>query len=174
MAEVVKQFEALRVATAHLRRSCSHMMWIYMLAHHTTGAGWNTVAQLRYRVVLGLQDGFKPVATWDEKVTAAMHICKQHKHLTNDGIPMGPICPRLPKRSFAVHTNSNASNAGRSRHSPRGGAAWGRFARGGSQAGRRAALGKEETARQGRAPAAAAPAAAPGGAAAAAAAGGAA
>jgi hypothetical protein len=49
MAEVVKQFEALRVATAHLRRSCSHMTWIYMLAHHTSGAGWNTVAQLCFR-----------------------------------------------------------------------------------------------------------------------------
>jgi hypothetical protein len=60
MAEVVEQFEALRVATAQLRRSCSHMMRIYMLAHHTTGAGWNTVAQLCYRdawdrEMLGLQ-----------------------------------------------------------------------------------------------------------------------
>ncbi len=121
-------------------------MWIYMLAHHTTGAGWITVAQFCYRdtwdrEMLGLQDCLKPIATWDEKA-AAMHICKQDKHLTNDGIPVGPICPRLPKRSFAANTISNASNAGSSSHSPRSGAAGGHLARGGSQAGRRAALDK--------------------------------
>ncbi len=90
-------------------------MRIHILAHHTTGAGLNTVAQLCYRdawdrKVLGLQDGFKPIATWDEKVTAAMHVCKQEKHLTNDGIPIGP---RLPKRSFAAHTTPPTLAPGR-------------------------------------------------------------
>jgi hypothetical protein len=99
------------------------MMLIYMLAHHTSGAGWTTVAQLCFRdawdrEMLGLQDGFKPIASWDEKVTTATRICKQVKHLTKDGTPMGPICPRLHKRNFGAHANSNAPNAGRSRHSP--------------------------------------------------------
>ena len=154
VAELIEQFEVVRVATAHLRRSCSHMMRIYMLAHHTTGAGWNTVAQLCYREVwdremLGLQDGFKPLATWEEKVMTAMRLCKQDKHLTKEGTPMGPLCPRLLKRSFGTHSNPNTPNAGRGRHTSRGGGGRGRFGRGGSYGGRRGGHGKEN-ARPGR------------------------
>ena len=45
MERVVELFEEVRTCSANLRRACSKMMRIHILAHHTAGAGWNTVAQ---------------------------------------------------------------------------------------------------------------------------------
>lgn len=44
--DVPKRYELMRTETAKLRSFCSRMMCIHMLAHHTTGAGWSTEAQL--------------------------------------------------------------------------------------------------------------------------------
>ena len=49
MAEVVEQVGEIRTLTARLRKACSHMMRIYVLAYHTTGASWDTAAQLSFR-----------------------------------------------------------------------------------------------------------------------------
>ncbi len=49
MAQVVDLFEEVRSSTAHLRHACSRMMRIHILAHHTMGANWNTVAQVCFR-----------------------------------------------------------------------------------------------------------------------------
>jgi hypothetical protein len=104
MRRILEQFEEIRTSAARLRKACSHMMRIHMLAHHTAGANWNTVAQLCFREewdrkMLAIQDGFVPLKTWDEKVVTAMRACKQDKHLTKEGAHIGPVCPRLARRS---------------------------------------------------------------------------
>ena len=77
MTEVVEQFKLIRFLTARLRKACSHTMHIYVPAHHTTGASWDTVAQLYFQEewnskMLVVQDGFTLLKTWEEKVTAAV------------------------------------------------------------------------------------------------------
>ena len=77
MAKVMEQFELIRSLSARLCKALSHMMRIYVLAHHTAGAGWDTVAQLCFleewdRKMLAVQDSFTPLKTWEEKVTAIM------------------------------------------------------------------------------------------------------
>jgi len=122
MVEVVGLFEEIRTLTTRLRKACSHMMCIYVLAHHTTGAGWDTVAQLCYREewdrkMLAVQDGFVPLRTWEEKVTAAMLWCKQDKHLSKDGVPLGPVCPRLAWK-FSPRAGSSPRERARPRLAP--------------------------------------------------------
>ena len=39
----------IRSLMERLRNACSHMTRICMLAHHTTGASWDTVAQRCFR-----------------------------------------------------------------------------------------------------------------------------
>ena len=68
MTEVVEQFKLIRSLTARLRKACSHTMHIYVPAHHTTGASWDTVAQLcfreeRDRKMLVVQDCSIPLKT---------------------------------------------------------------------------------------------------------------
>ena len=65
MAKVLEQFDQFCTLSARLRKACSHMMRIYVLTHHTMGAGWDTVAQLCFREewdrkMLAVQDGFTP------------------------------------------------------------------------------------------------------------------
>ncbi len=149
--EVISHLEALRSAGGTLKRVLGHAMRVFWLANHTTGCGWNTVAQIIYRddhdnEMLLVQDGHKPIATWEEKVATAMRAINQERHFTKEGVPVGPVNPRPaepPPRPVVL----------------------GRSKRGGSNA----RSGKENRS-SGRA--AAAPAAAPGAAAAAAAAGG--
>jgi hypothetical protein len=49
-----------------------------------------------------VQDGFKPLASWEEKIASAMRSCKQDKHPTKDCVPVGPVCQRLSKRLFSA------------------------------------------------------------------------
>ena len=103
MAAVVRQFEGVRTAAATLRRAVSHMMRIYWLANHTTGASWDTVAQLLFREdwdrrMASVTDGYTPIQSWDEKVATAMRVCKQDRHLSKEGTPFGPVCPRLQRK----------------------------------------------------------------------------
>jgi hypothetical protein len=165
MAEVVEQFKLIRSLTARLRKVCSHMIRIYVLAHHTTGACWDTVAQLCFREewdhkMLAVQDGFTPLKTWEEKVTAAMRLNKQDKHLSKEGVPLGPLCQRLSKKHLREEPHSHHEN-GRSRASQRGGSS--KSSGGKSRGGRggRHAGGKENS-NPSRSSGAAAPAAAPG------------
>ena len=93
-AEVVEQFELIRSLTARLRNACSHMMRIYVLAHHTTGASWDTIVQRCFREewdrkMLSVQDCSTPLKTQEEKVTAATRLCNQDKHLSKEGVPLG-------------------------------------------------------------------------------------
>ena len=172
--EVISHLEALRSAGGTLKRVVGHAMRVFWLANHTTGCGWNTVAQIIYRddhdnEMLLVQDGHKPIATWEEKVATAMRAIHQDRHLTKEGVPVGPVNPRLVgSRKPGQPVNRESGSAFRGRSSGRGGSSagrGGRFKRGGSHA----RSGKENRS-SGRA--AAAPAAAPGAAAAAAAAGG--
>jgi uncharacterized membrane protein YgcG len=176
MARVVEQFAEVRACAAHLRHACSRMMRIHILAHHTTGASWDTVAQVCFREqwdreMVKVADGFKPLPTWEERVTSAMRACKQDKHLTKEGVPIGPVCPRLAKRLFSANGSASAKD-GRGR-SFGGNNGRGSFrGRGGGRGGRRGGRGKENSKPGRPAAAAAAPAAAPGAAAAAAGGGG--
>ncbi len=109
--DVLDRFEAVRTETAELRNFCSQMMSIHSLAHHTTGAGWNTVAQLYFREnwdrkQVQNQDGFVPLSSWDDKIAAAMRRCKQEKHLTKEGALLGPACPRIRLPSTSHHQRS--------------------------------------------------------------------
>jgi len=179
MARVVEQYEEVRACSAHLRHACSRMMRIHILAHHTSGASWDTVAQVCFREqwdreMIKVADGFKPLPSWEERVANAMRACKQDKHLTKEGVPIGPVCPRLAKRLFSAN-GSASSKDGRGR--PFGGnngrGSYRGGGRGGGRGGRRGGRGKENSNKPGRpAAAAAAPAAAPGAAAAAAGGGG--
>jgi hypothetical protein len=38
-----------------------------------------------------VQDGFKPLPSWEEKVATAMLVCQQDKHLTKEGILVGSL-----------------------------------------------------------------------------------
>lgn len=177
MAQVVELFAEVRAGSAHLRHACSRMMRIHILAHHTSGASWDTVAQVCFREqwdreMIKVADGFKPLPSWEERVANAMRACKQDKHLTKEGVPVGPVCPRLAKRLFSAGGSASANPSGHGR--PFGGAN-GRGSssgRGGGRGGRRGGRCKENS-KPGRSAAAAAePAAAPGAAAAAAGGGG--
>jgi hypothetical protein len=119
--DVLDRFEAVRTETAKLRNFCSRMMRIHSLAHHTTGAGWNTVAQLCFREnwdrkQVQIQDGFVPLSSWDDKIAAAMRRCKPEKHLTKEGALLGPACPRIRLPSSSHHQRS----ASRSPTAPHG------------------------------------------------------
>ena len=176
MERVVELFEEVRTCSANLRRACSKMMRIHILAHHTGGAGWNTVAQLCFREswdrkMAAVQDGFKPLASWEEKVATAMRLCKQDKHLTKEGVPVGPVCPRLAKRLFPPSGAGSSSATGSGRPFGSANGRGGARGRGGGRGGRRQFRGKENSKSGRSAPASAAPAA-PAAAAAAAAAGG--
>ena len=118
--------------------------------------------------MIKVADGFKPLPNWEERIANAMRACKQDKHLTKEGVPVGPVCPRLAKRLFSAGGSASANPSGRGR--PFGGAN-GRGSsrgRGGGRGGRRGGRGKENSKPGRSAAAAAAPAAAPGAAAAAA------
>jgi hypothetical protein len=118
--------------------------------------------------MIKVADGFKPLPNWEERIANAMRACKQDKHLTKEGVPVGPACPRLAKRLFSAGGSASANPSGHGR--PFGGAN-GRGSssgRGGGRGGRRGGRCKENS-KPGRSAAAAAePAAAPGAAAAAA------
>ncbi len=117
--------------------------------------------------MLLVQDGHKPIATWEEKVATAMRAINQERHLTKEGVPVGPVNPRLVRKSLHP-ANRESGSASRGRTTGRGGSSAGRGGRS-KRGGSNARSGKENRS-SGRA--AAAPAAAPGAAAAAAAAGG--
>jgi len=120
------------------------------------------------REMIKVADGFKPLPNWEERIANAMRACKQDKHLTKEGVPVGPVCPRLAKRLFSAGGSASANPSGHGR--PFGGAN-GRGSssgRGGGRGGRRGGRCKENSKPGRSAAAAAAPAAAPGAAAAAA------
>ena len=170
--EVILHLEALRSAGGTLKRAVGHAMRVFWLANHTTGCGWNTVAQIIYRddhdhEMLLVQDGHKPISTWEEKVATAMRAINQERHLTKEGVPIGPVNPRLVRKPLHP-ANRESGSASRGRSSGRGGSSAGRGGR--SRRGGSNARSGRENRSSGRA--AAAPAAAPGAAAAAAAAGG--
>ncbi len=82
-------------------------MRVYWLANHTAGASWDTVAQLCYCEdwdlrMAAVTDSYTPLQTWDDKVATAMRSIHQDKHLSKDGVPLGPINQRLTKKSAAV------------------------------------------------------------------------
>ena len=174
--EVISHLEALRSAGGTLKRVVGHAMRVFWLANHTTGCGWNTVAQIIYRddhdnEMLLVQDGHKPIATWEEKVATAMRAIHQDRHLTKEGVPVGPVNPRLiGNRKPGQPVNRDSGSVSRGRSYGRGGSSAGRGGRYGSKRGGSHARSGKENRSSGRA--AAAPAAAPGAAAAAAAAGG--
>ena len=123
--EVISHLEALRSAGGTLKRVVGHAMRVFWLANHTTGCGWNTVAQIIYRddhdnEMLLVQDGHKPIATWEEKVATAMRAINQERHLTKEGVPIGPVNPRLVRKP--VHpANRESGSASRGRSTGRGG-----------------------------------------------------
>ncbi len=66
-----------------------------------------TVAQVCFREqwdreMAKVQDGFKPLASWEEKIASTMRICKQNKHLTQGSLPICPVCQLLSKRLFSA------------------------------------------------------------------------
>jgi hypothetical protein len=86
------------------------MMRIYWLANYTTGANWDTVAQLFHREeydrrLSAITDGYVPLQSWEDKVATAMRAIKQDRHFTKEGMPVGPVLPRLarklPEREYA-------------------------------------------------------------------------
>ncbi len=126
------------------------------------------MSQINYRddhdnKMLLVQDGHKPIATWEEKVATAMRAINQERHLTKDGVPLGPVNSRL-LRKCPSSANRESGSASRVRGNGRGGSnSW----RGGSvKRGSSSVRHGKENRPNGRA--AAAPAAAPGAAAAAA------
>ena len=121
------------------------------------------------REMIKVADGFKPLPNWEERIANAMRACKQDKHLTKEGVPVGPACPRLAKRLFSAGGSASANPSGHGRPFGGRGSSSGR---GGGRGGRRGGRCKENS-KPGRSAAAAAePAAAPGAAAAAAGGGG--
>ncbi len=51
------------------------------------------MAQIIYRddhdnEMLLVQDGHKPIATWEEKLATAMRGINQERHLNKDGVPL--------------------------------------------------------------------------------------
>jgi hypothetical protein len=103
VSSLVESFESLRKAGCKLKASVSHAMRVYWLANHTAGASWDTVAQLCFREewdrrMAAVTDGYTPLQSWDDKVAAAMRAIKQDRHLTKDGVPIGPVCPRLARK----------------------------------------------------------------------------
>ncbi len=170
--EVISHLEVLRSAGGTLKRVVGHAMRVFWLANHTHGCGWNTVAQIIYRddhdnEMLLVQDGHKPLATWEEKVATAMRAINQERNLTKDGVPIGLVCPRLVRKT--LHSaNRESGSTSRGRTGGRGGSTSGRGGR--FKRGEGSVRAGKENRPSGRA--AAASAAAPGAAAAAAAAGG--
>ena len=135
MAELVSTFETLRKAGWTLKHAISHMMRVYWLANHTTGAIWDTGTALLSRGVGsangGGPDGYTQLLSWEDKVAAAMRAIRHDRHLTKDGVPIGPVRPRLASKAGAP--SSRDPTAACDRGSGRAGAARGR---GGSGRGR--------------------------------------
>jgi hypothetical protein len=136
----VESFESLRKAGCKLKASVSHAMRVYWLANHTAGASWDTVVQLCFREewdrrMAAVTDGYTPLLSWDDKVASAMRAIKQDRHITKDGVPIGPVCPRLARKVGAHGGTPGGRDSGASRGSGsgRGGSGKGR---GGSSRGR--------------------------------------
>ncbi len=84
-------YSKIRLPVARLSKARSQMMHIYVLAHHTSGASWETVAQLCHRNGwFAVRDCFILLKAWVGKLTAAMRIFKQDKYLTQKGVPRSP------------------------------------------------------------------------------------
>ena len=132
MSELIETYGHLRKAGALLKQSISHVMRIYWLANHTAGASWDTVAQLCYREdwdrrMAAVTDGYTPLQTWDDKVATAMRSIHQDKHLSKEGVPLGPINPRLAQKSaFAGNRDRGIGAAKPQRGKGRGGYTRGR------------------------------------------------
>ncbi len=136
--EVISHLEDLRSAGGTLKRVVGHAMRVFWLANHNHGCGWNTVAQIIYRddhdnEMPLVQDGHKPIATWEEKVATAMLAINQERYLTKDGVPIGLVNPRLVRKT--LHSaNRESGTASRGHTVCRGGGSsgrGGRFKRGG-------------------------------------------
>jgi uncharacterized membrane protein YgcG len=117
------------------------MQRVWFLAYHTPGANWDTVLQLLFRedhdaVVSEFEPNCVPIASWNDKVKAAMRRLGQDAGLTKDGTPLGPLCPGL--RGSGAGFGRDVTNRSGSHSSGRSGKpapSKNRFSRGGGQGG---------------------------------------
>jgi len=136
LIDATETLSDLREALVQARDATRRAFDMYTLATQTMGTSWLTVRQLVWRESHDASRAqydptHKPLATWGDKVTAALVACKQ-VGLTKDGALLGPVAPFVDRGhgtarrdGAAVPHRSSASTppkwrASGSRGSPKG------------------------------------------------------